>query len=412
MAVLGLVGAACGSSNKSGSSSATTTPAAPATGGSATAATTRAAPAKSPIKLAVLSDESGVFSSDQGQTCAITKAWATAENASGGVAGHPFTVDCNDTGGDATKGASVSAAVVADQGYAAAILTDAAAEAAIGPVLSSGKLPTTGVMYYPTVVGQLPYIYSITTTFPAVVDEQLIAPKALGLTKVGTATCAETAACSAATPLYSAAATKLGLDFIGEIKISNSAPNYTAQCLEFISKGAEYIQMGLGSDAAGRLSSDCTTQGYTGWFGASAGTVSPALYNIPKLRLTGGLNAFPWYASDAPVVAFRDAMNAAAIPEKKWANPTATGVWASLSLLAKALTNNAAGLSDPVTRSDVAAAYATVSNETLGGLMPQPITFGTDALSKPVNCFWLFTAPGDGTVTGSYKPSCDTLTTG
>src|SRR5256884_3604813 len=52
----------------------------------------------------------------------------------------------------------------------------------------------------------------------------------------------------------------------------------------------------------------CKTQGYLGYFGASATSVTAALYNTRGIKLAGGLNAFPWWVDDAPVKNFRDAM--------------------------------------------------------------------------------------------------------
>lgn len=409
-----VLAAACG--DDATSSSDTTAAPVATTGAETTTATTAAqstttaaAAKKSPLKLMVLADQSGPVSSDQKYACDIAKAWASTVNAKGGVADHPVSIDCTDTGGDPAKGTAAAQSVAGKPEYAAAVLVDTAGETAVGPVLSGAKLPTTGVVYNPTVAGKLPYIYQVTTSFPAVSNEQGVSAKALGLKKVGRLACAETASCAAAEPLFKAAAEGLGLEYIGQLQVAGDAPNYTAECLEFVNRGAEFVQLSLGTAVAIRVSDECSLQGYTGWFGASAGTVSPVLYKTPKLRLTGGLNAFPWFVDAAPVKAYRDAMKASSIEEKVWANPTATGVWASLELLAKGLTNNAAKLADPVTREDVVASYATVSAETLGGLLSEPLTFAADGISKPLKCFWLYTAPGDGTVKGEFTPTCDPL---
>jgi branched-chain amino acid transport system substrate-binding protein len=98
------------------------------------------------------------------------------------------------------------------------------------------------------------------------------------------------------------------------VEVAADAPNYPAECLVFIDRGADFIQIGATETVATRLASDCVAQGYDGWFGASAGSVTPGLYQDVD-KLTGGLNAFPWCADAEPVQNFRDVMDEQGVSE-------------------------------------------------------------------------------------------------
>jgi len=96
------------------------------------------------------------------------------------------------------------------------------------------------------------------------------------------------------------------------------------------------------------------------------------------------------------------------VPETSWGSPHGTAAYATMELFKKALTSRDAGLPDRPTRADVVRAYGTIREETLDGLLPQPITFKPDEPQDLVNCFWLATYDG-GEFTGTEldKPVCD-----
>ncbi|WP_281689568.1 hypothetical protein [Pseudonocardia thermophila] len=73
-------------------------------------------------------------------------------------------------------------------------------------------------------------------------------------------------------------------------------------------------------------------------------------------------------------------------PDADYRDPDATAAWAILELFRKAV----GGIEGEVTKESVVEAYASIENETLGGLMPQPMTFSKDKPAPEVNCFWMF----------------------
>jgi branched-chain amino acid transport system substrate-binding protein len=64
-----------------------------------------------------------------------------------------------------------------------------------------------------------------------------------------------------------------------------------------------------------------------------------------------------------------------------------TAFWATGELFRKALSSTPAATS--IDAATVVAAYNKVQNETLDGLLAQPVTF-SNGKAKPVQCFWLY----------------------
>ena len=93
--------------------------------------------------------------------------------------------------------------------------------------------------------------------------------------------------------------------------------------------------------------------------------------------------------------------------EKDYGAPTATATYASLELFKKTMEAAKATLAASPTRQDVLAAYGAVKGETLGGLLPQPMTFTAGQPGPKVPCFWLYTF-GNGKFTGDLTPTCET----
>jgi branched-chain amino acid transport system substrate-binding protein len=432
-AVVALAAAACGGDDDAGDDAAATTAAAAEPTTTAAAAettvatdatdeapttteaaadepTTTAAAAEAtgtPLRIGLLNDQSGPSSGGQKEAAAAAEAWADEVNANGGVAGHPVELVIKDTRGDAPTGSAAAQELIDDTSVIATLVVDANAEAAYGPSLSQGGLPVIGgAGYNPTFWGALPNVWGIATSFPSVVNEQVIAAASVGATKGAVAACAEVAACASAAPVFEGATKALGLEYGGVVTIAFDAPDFTAECLQFINDGVDFVQLSATAGVVQRLAADCQTQGYDGWFGASAGTVNPNLFGGDvELKLTGGLNGFPWFVDDAPVQAFRDVMEAHGIDEDGYSMPTVTATYASLELFKKTLEANAATLGDNPDRAALVAAYGTVADETLDGLLPNPVTFTADAPGPPISCFWLYTFE-DGEFSGEFEPTC------
>ena len=332
----------------------------------------------------------------------VINAWADFTNANGGINGHPVEIDVRDSAGDPAKAMSLTTEILA-KNPVLFLLEDPSVEASLAETLAAAEVPVMGVGYNPAIWGGyiaafklacstepkapvscgIPNAFPVTTGFGAVVDEQVIAAQLAGATKLATAACAEVDSCSQAAPVFSGTAKQLGVTDLGVTKVASNAADYTAECIDFIAKGADFIQIsGQASMGVGLINS-CRDQGYTGMWGASAGSVHGDLIKIDDIKLVGGLNAFPWWADDPAVAEYRDAMAAAGVPEDGIADPTNTGLWSVLQLFAKAQAN----LSDAPTGAETLENMYTISNETLGGLIA-PTTYTKDNVDRHRACFW------------------------
>ena len=337
-----------------GSSTADTTASTQATASSTAGATAD----KSPVLIAGIVDATGASSADQGNGEVIAKAWGDFINAKGGLDGHPVTFEFADNGGDAAKAQSQVAELEAKKPVAFLLLSSSI-ESSLGDALTKSGVPVLGVGYSPTIWGgsieafklacstdpgapvacAIPNAFTLATTFGAVVDEQVIGAKAAGATKLVTAACAEVDSCSQAAPVFSADATALGLTDTGVVKVSSTASDYTAECIKFVQDGVDFVQISASGSVGVTMWANCQDQGYTGIFGASAGSVFGDLIKVKGITLAGGLNAFPWWVDDAPVKEYREAMTAGGVTAEQYSSPTMTGVWSALQLFAKANTN-------------------------------------------------------------------------
>lgn len=365
----------------------------------------------SPLKVAVLVNETGAVLSGEERAPAVLRAWVKAQNAKGGVAGHPVELLVKDTKGDAATATAAVAKVVGDSSVVAAISFDANAEGVYAKKLVAAGIPVIGGMGFdPRTWGALPNWYSVTTNFPAVINSTIVLAKSVGANKPSYAVCAEVATCEAIGGIAEKASAALGLHYAGTIKLAAASPSYTAQCLAMLKNGVDFVVLGHGAQIDLRFASECKKQGYTGRLGMAAAAVEPELLqkNDPGVPIEFALNAFPWYASQAPVQAYRAMMHAEGVPQTSWADPHGTAAYATLELFKKVLDANASALSATPTKQDVVKAYGTVKDETLGGLLPQPLTFTEGNPAPLVDCYWLgrFDA-GTFSGDGLDKPTCD-----
>ncbi len=359
-------------------------------------------PEASPVLIAATIDQTGPSAGSPGTLVAI-EAWVQYINTNGGVDGHPVELEVRDTRGDAAVAQAATEELLALDPVLF-LLGTASTETAQADALSAAEVPVMGVGYNPSVWGGyigalnlacsleaeaqfpcgIPNAFAVTTTFGAVVDEQVLGAQSAGATVLGAAACAEVDSCSASEPIRLAVAAQLGLETFPVIRVSSTATDYSAECIQWIQNDVDFIQIGGSATLGVNLIASCLDQGYEGIWGASAGSVQGELIRVEGITLAGGLNAFPWWVDDPLVQEYRDAMEAAGADDADIADPSATGMWSALQLFAKA---QEAGLSDAPTGAETLANMFTVENETLGGLIA-PITITDDLTTRSRNCFW------------------------
>lgn len=363
------------------SSSGSPKPGATASGSASAAARSTAAP----ITIGMLVAETGLNSSASAPTTQVASAWEQWVNASGGLGGHPVNVIVKDTGANPVSALSEAKDMVQQDSADAVVLQDAASEGAVGQYLQSMNIPVIGAAgFNPAVWGVLPDYVTLITTPPAIHQVHDVAATAAGAKTIMSVVCAEVPSCAVAASNVQKAATANGLTFAGSVTVRADQPDYTAECLSIMQKKVHYIAMSLTPDVATRVAGDCKQQGYSGLIGVTALIQSQA-DKLPGVRYSGGIFAFPWWVDAPPVRQFRSVM-ARYEPNADIRSPYMTATWTALELFRRALGKP----SGTVTPASVMDAYYGLKDETLGGLLPQPLTLTRGKGAPPVNCFWLF----------------------
>jgi branched-chain amino acid transport system substrate-binding protein len=378
---------ACSSSGNKGNNNPSSSNTGAATGGSSNSSSTSAATG-TPIKIGYGASLSGPQAQNGLSAQAVAHAWQEYTNAHGGILGHPVDIVMQDTKNTVPAAISVAKGFIADKSYDAIMLTDLVAEGAMVSTFTNSGIATisgggSSDLLWSAVPGVFQDVSGSNYTIKAYVD----ASKAAGATKFGWAACAEVAVCQANGGKAMTYASSIGLGAEGVQLVSASATDYTAQCLAFIGKGTDSIAFNIGFPVGARFASDCIQQGYKGTFSViNSGFDQKTFAAVTGFKSEGGTNGFPWWANDPAVAIYRQAM-AQYSPNGVATSGNSTSIWSSLELLKKAIENAKPATID---RASVLAAMYTIKNETLGGLLPQPVTYTQGKPSTPIGCSWLF----------------------
>jgi branched-chain amino acid transport system substrate-binding protein len=321
----------------------------------------------------------------------VANAWVEMVNKEkGGVNGHPVEIAVGDNKGNGEGAAAAVREVVEEKGAIAVVVQDSTTEN-----VAAQYLPTKNVPYIGGSANGRPAAGWPNTFFhqapssPSLAAAPLVIAKALEGKKFGAAVCAEVPACSEAAKVYDAEAPTVGVEFVGLVTVGAADPSYQAPCLDLVGKGTDTVLLGLAPTTAQSMIEECTAQGFEGSYMATSNSVIvDQLEDIEGLKFAGALNGFPWWADAKPVQEFRDAM-ARYAPKADYRTTAATTTWAALELFRKTMANGPAATA-PVTSADVTTAYQGIKEETLDGLLPQPITYSATGAQPLVKCFWPF----------------------
>jgi branched-chain amino acid transport system substrate-binding protein len=400
--------AACGASSSTGTSGQGSAGNSPSSQSNATSGA-GATNGGTPLRIGVIVNANGPLPSGEESAPPVLEAWAKATNAAGGVAGHPVQFVFEDTNADPSTAAADAQKLAGDQSVVGVVMFDAAAEGVVANTVTKAGLPVIGGMGYAPQWTSAPHWYPLTTATQSIFNMGMVLGKRLGGHTTALTICSESAECGAAEPIVKAASTKLGMKFAGAVQVSSSAPDYTAQCLLLKQKQVDYAMLGAAAaQAALTVAKDCKTQGYTPKWGLYGGTVVPKLIvkDNPGVPLSLALNAFPWFSNLPAVAKYRSLMQHEGVAQTAWGDPHGTAAYATMELFKKTLDANASSLAKAPTRQDIISAYGTVKDETLGGLLPQPVTFSATKPSPPIRCYW-FGQFANGTFGQATGPVCD-----
>ncbi|MFJ9390836.1 ABC transporter substrate-binding protein [Nocardioides sp. NPDC101246] len=381
-AVASLALTACGSGSDNAASADDSTAAAGSNAGSGPK------PTGTPIKIGYAASLSGAQAVNGLAAQAVSHAWQEYTNANGGIDGHPVEIDVVDTKNTVPGATSVTKSFMQDKDVDAIFLTDLVAEGAMGAMLEGTDVPIisgggSSDLLWSEVPGVFQDVSGSDYTIKAYVD----VAKAAGAEKFGWAACAEVAVCQENAGKAADYAETVDMSDEGNQLVSASASDYTAQCLSFIGKGTDGIAMNIGYGTGTRFAADCIQQGYSGTFSMmNSGFDQTEFGKVAGLKSAGSSNGFPWWADDPAVATYRDAMKQYS-PDGVYSSGNSTAIWSSLELFKKALNNAKPATID---RKSAMEAMYTIKDETLSGLLPEPITYTKGQPSERVSCSWFF----------------------
>jgi branched-chain amino acid transport system substrate-binding protein len=168
-------------------------------------------------------------------------------------------------------------------------------------------------------------------------------------------------------PLNKGFAKQQGVDVVYAEAASESAPDYTAQCLGLKSAGALVV---FGYAGGTKIAGDCARQSYRPTWVVAQGAFNAQYRKDSNFNGTvGPIGTWPWFIAQTPAQKdFKTAFGNAWPNFDQFVSPyTATSTWAALQLFATA----AAHVGPDPTRADIFdGIYGLGPKFTLGGLIP------------------------------------------
>ena len=280
LAAFGLAVSACGSSSKSSSSTSTTGGSSGATSGTSAAGSSAAKLSGSTFTFGVVTNETGSNAGSYVGGPPAAKAWQDWVNSHGGINGHPVSVVVEDSGGDAGKGLSAVEDMVQNKGALAIVTDDTVTDDAIVSYSKQEGFPVvsvyTGYPQWTTTPGW----FGLGAGTSAGNQAALAIIKAHGYSSAAAVVCEEVAACGEIGAAIGSLAPKEGVRFDGTLKVLETQPDYTAQCLALKAKGTGALLMEISSSGVSRFYSDCTAQGYDPAYSVNEHALGPEIEQV------------------------------------------------------------------------------------------------------------------------------------
>ena len=231
--------------------------AAPTPGGSCGAA-------KAQIVIGSVGEYSGLLGPIEAPGVKSVQAWVAATNAKGGLNCHPVKYVVYDTGGDPSRGQSLTQRAV-EQDKAIAFVYNGAALSgqASADYLKQRRIPVIGeeggspaICYNPM---GFPVMSSCNEGIQGIY--QVIAKVIKPGDKVAAITCNEVPMCNGYRNNAEKYATEAGFKLVYNGSVSMTQPDYTSACLQAKNEGAQTLVLGMEGTSASRLRRSCRSVG-------------------------------------------------------------------------------------------------------------------------------------------------------
>lgn len=335
---------------------------------------------KAPIVVGMVGDWTGVVGSAYAPARDAAAAWVKMIDAAGGIEGHQINLLVADDGGDGTQDLPIVRQFV-EQDHAIAIFNywaGPAGEASVAQYVDQKHIPVVGGIAISATWNQSPMMFPSTASADAVQYGYAKAMKDAGVTKVGAVYCSEATVCQTDEETWKTYAAQLGLQVVYESAISLAQPDFTANCFQARSAGAQAILPEADGNTVLRFASSCNDQGYKPLFiDGAPGNATPS-YLEGTVAVT---YSFPWFVTGGTPALIEYGH---AIQQYTNGNTGAfsSAGWVSGKMLQAALAH---GVSDNPTTQDVLNGLYAFQNQTLGGLS-EPLTYKPGAPAPAARC--------------------------
>ncbi|HVW31321.1 MAG TPA: ABC transporter substrate-binding protein [Acidimicrobiia bacterium] len=318
------------------------------------------------------------------------QAWVNGVNAKGGLGCHPLKYIIADDGGDPSRNQALVQRLVEQDGVIAFVHMNApfAGQASV-KYLNDKRVPVIG-----SETGS-PWFYTSPMHFPQASSDFMLYRLVVatagylgqqngGLTKLALIACVEAPACSGANGVVDKYAQEFGLQVVYKASGTLTAPDYTANCQQAKSAGAQIWWIALDGNSVRRLAKSCANVGYHPVFVVAQPNSTLDMTQDAALDGLGvGLPVIPWNLANHPAVAEYQAVLKQYAPGLKFDGQTTLG-WVSAKLFEKA----ASSQPSTITSQSVLDGLWGLKGEDLGG-MTYPLRFLKDEPAPQVMCYWM-----------------------
>jgi branched-chain amino acid transport system substrate-binding protein len=298
--------------------------------------------------------------------------WVKSVNSHGGINGHPVKVTTVDDQTNPAKSTTEAATFISQ--HVLAILDDSNVSAAWAAATVRAHIPVIGMTHS----GENDTYRTNANFFGAGMNDiasvwgQTKAASLTGKTNFGVLYCAEIAACASAIPVIKAAAAGNGVKISYSGAISQTSPNYTAQCLAAQQAGTNSMVI----DAlVVKVADDCAQQGYHPQWIESEGTLDQQLRTDPNYSgVLADVAYAPWFLDNTPALqqfhaAVGNLVNTSTVPYQ------VIGTWTGAKLFEAAAQAGVTASDTSPTSADIYKGLYSLNGTTLGGLSASPESF-------------------------------------
>ena len=344
---------------------------------------------------------SGPVSGDYNAARLVLTAWEKAENAAGGINGHPVKIISLDDQGNPTIALQDAQQLVQQDHVLAVVDDNSNGGTSYGDYLEKAGVPLVGATSNPPAPTDTLF-FPVGPSTLGVVYGEVAAANLVHAKKIGVLYCAESAVCGQAVPLIKADAAKVGTSVTYSAAAPETSPSYAAFCLAAKQSGATALLVLLASPGVISIAQGCKQQGYN--VTMLGGVAGPAFAAVPEMNGSVTASAvFPWIENSTPATeAYHTAINKyePSIKSMSSYNAFAAYPWADLQMFALG-----AAKMKSATPAGLAAGLNTIKNQNLGGLIG-PTTYTAGKQFNPTCYFSVQLKSGKYVALNGGKYTC------